>query len=140
MLSRGIFRFRVSRWWSAALLLAAHSLHERTVRYVFLTKESWTKRDPGMPPHIWWQKEIGVSLCIFGLGCCLSSAALTFYYAKILPGYARPELGRTMPLNVHGRVVYLTEREDADLGWLLFGGMFVGMLGGIATMAPKKSA
>ncbi len=91
-----------------------------------------------MPHHIWLQKRIEACLCVLGLGCVASSAALQSHYAKILPRHTQPELDRTQPLNVHGRVIYLTEREDAELGWLFFGGMFVAALGGIATIVEKK--
>jgi hypothetical protein len=58
------------------------------------------------------------------------------YYATNRPRY--PEPGRTIPLNEHGTVVYLTGEENA-LVWWPFDSMFLfGGLGGIFFLSASK--
>ena len=42
----------------------------------------------------------------FGVG-------VSFYY-RDLPTYPRPEIGRTVPLDNHGYITYLTRRQDME--------------------------
>jgi len=51
-------------------------------------------------------------------------------YARSLPHFANSAVGRTYPLNTHGRVVYLTSSEHTPLHTLIISseGLFVGVI------------
>jgi hypothetical protein len=48
----------------------------------------------------------------------LCSAYLQFHYSDTRPILEEKEVGRTYPLNVHGRIVYLTQTEKFRLNAL----------------------
>jgi hypothetical protein len=52
------------------------------------------------------------------------------YYVNSFPKVPQIALGRIVPLNVHGTIVYLTERESSELTWLSVGAMACGICGG----------
>lgn len=82
----------------------------------------------------------------FGYACgTIAFAALGLhvilyaYYAGSRPRYPEPSLGRTIPLNFHGRIVYLTSWEDHSVWWPLIGlAAFGGLSGIFLTSASKR--
>ena len=62
--------------------------------------------------------------------CCLTSwIYFNYHYAYNMPRSPQPESAREYPFNVHGTIVYLTEKESAQLNWLYTIGMIAGLSG-----------
>lgn len=54
---------------------------------------------------------------------------LNNHYAYARPNKPQPEIGRIYPLNIHGTIVFLTEKEDLQLKGLFYGTMlFFGII------------
>jgi hypothetical protein len=52
------------------------------------------------------------------------------YYGRTRPREPALDFGRTIPLNDHGTIVYLTEGENSLLTWTFFGQFAFGIVGG----------
>jgi hypothetical protein len=85
------------------------------------------------------KKIIAVLLIVLGLGCLIFRAGLIVYYSDALPRVPQSELGRIVPLNNHGTIVYLTELEQSVLTWMFFVGLALGLLGGIVQVSLRQS-
>lgn len=70
---------------------------------------------------------------LLGLALMLASYWLYLhsYYVSTFPKETQAAVGRIVPLNVHGTVVYLTEQEDSGLTWLFVAAMACGIGGGL---------
>ncbi len=55
-------------------------------------------------------------------------------YSQTLPKEPQPSMGRTISLNNHGTVVYLTKEEDSRLTWIFGGGMACGIFAGALSL------
>ncbi len=69
---------------------------------------------------------------LIGVACFLGTfwLYLQSYYANEYPRTPNISIGRVVPLNVHGTVVYLTETEQSTLTWVFLGAMVCGVCGG----------
>jgi len=69
---------------------------------------------------------------LIGLTCVLMSYWLYLqgHYVNTYPKTPQVSVGSIVPLNVHGTIVYLTEREDSELSWVFIGAMACGICGG----------
>ncbi len=71
----------------------------------------------------------GFLICV----ACLLGAYwlyLQSYYANEYPRMPNVSIGRIVPLNVHGTIVYLTEKEQSTLTWVFWGAMACAVCGG----------
>lgn len=68
-----------------------------------------------------------------GLACVLMLSALYLesYFVNTLSRAPQVSVGRTVPHNVHGTVVYLTEWENSEFRWLFYGAMTCAVCGGL---------
>ncbi|MGC2830076.1 MAG: hypothetical protein WB994_10590 [Candidatus Acidiferrum sp.] len=64
----------------------------------------------------WLEIVFGVASLLIGLG----DFWLSNQYARTLSSVADPGTGRTLPFNMHGHIVYLTNGEHARLYGLIF--------------------
>lgn len=55
---------------------------------------------------------------------------LQSYYANEYPRTPNVSIGKIVPLNVHGTIVYLTKKEQSTLTWVFLGAMACGVCGG----------
>lgn len=69
-------------------------------------------------------------LLVLGVTLMAYSFYLHSYYANNYPRSPQVTTCRTVPLNVHGTVVYLTEQESSRLTWIFLGAMVCGLCGG----------
>ena len=74
-------------------------------------------------------------LMILLLGIWIFSLSYRTYlfseYGHTLSQVPLPNVGRIIPLNNHGTIVYLTKQEDSQLNWILIGGMACGICAGL---------
>ena len=79
-------------------------------------------------------KEVKKLVAIFLIGLAGISVSYWLYlnssYVNTFPRAPQASVGRIVPLNVHGTVVYLTEREDSRLTWLFVGSIVCAACGG----------
>lgn len=64
-----------------------------------------------------------------GLAGLLVSATISTYYLNTLPKSPAPEEMRLTPRNIHGTVVYQTEKEDRKLNEIEYGSVGVFLIG-----------
>lgn len=85
---------------------------------------------------------IGVRRILGYICCVLFFAGLALhlflysYYASTRPRHQEP--GRTIPLDDHGTVVYLTRQEDGLIWGLFDGALLIGALGGMFSLSASK--
>jgi hypothetical protein len=84
------------------------------------------------------RKGLGILLVAACFGCLFYRVGLTYQYSATLPRSPQPESGRTHPINNHGTVVYLTNRESTEMDLLFFAPFVLGPIGGILIEGPRR--
>jgi hypothetical protein len=81
---------------------------------------------------------LGYGLIAIGFTAGASWLYLFIFFANTRPHEPHPEADRTIVLNNHGGVAYLTEAEDLLLTWLSYGAVISGAIGGLLLSKRRK--
>jgi hypothetical protein len=87
-------------------------------------------------------KTFALVLMLPGLAGLIVSAMISVHYLDTMPRWATPRELRTVPRNIHGIVVYQTQKEDHDLNVVEYSsvGVFLAGLGLGLTYLEKWGA
>ena len=84
------------------------------------------------------KKFLAFLLAVVLISALLFRVYLINEYGRTLPRKPQPSIGRTIKLNNHGTVVFLTREEDSRLTWLFTGGMACGICAGVLSLGLRK--
>ena len=71
----------------------------------------------------------GYFLVVVGFLAAMAWVYFYIYLSKTRPHFPDPQIGRTIPLNNHGTISYLTAEEDDYMTLLSYAGGFIGAAG-----------
>jgi hypothetical protein len=72
---------------------------------------------------------ISLVLLLPGLAGLIISSMVSVHYLDTMPKWPSPHELRTIPRNIHGTVVYQTEKEDRTLNWMEYSSVGVFLVG-----------